>query len=202
MGTRSLIVVKAGGEYKVAQYCQWDGYPEGKGLEILEFLRDKLDEQVFMDELKKLQWVDDAKLRKLKERFGQTSDGFMEFKDYDHFGHIFPEFHRDTGADILPLIQDGNVLSGMLENSLEFAADSLFCEWAYVIDFDERSYEVYQGFNKTPLDPDDRFYWLDKPGVEYHPVRLVADFFLGTIRLTTNAEFLKWAGVKEEDEDL
>ena len=30
MGTRHLIAVQLDGEYKIAQYGQWDGYPEGK----------------------------------------------------------------------------------------------------------------------------------------------------------------------------
>lgn len=31
MGTRNLTAVYIDGEYKVAQYGQWDGYPEGPG---------------------------------------------------------------------------------------------------------------------------------------------------------------------------
>ncbi|MHC5949058.1 hypothetical protein ACVXZ3_04645 [Providencia hangzhouensis] len=42
MGTRHLICVAKDGDYKVAQYGQWDGYPSGQGLTLLTFLRDKL----------------------------------------------------------------------------------------------------------------------------------------------------------------
>lgn len=45
-----------------------------------------------------------------------------------------------------------------LVNSEEFAADSLFCEWAYVIDLDKNTFEVYQGFNKKPIDKTERFF--------------------------------------------
>ena len=38
MGTRHLICVVSDGDYKVAQYGQWDGYPSGQGAAILEFL--------------------------------------------------------------------------------------------------------------------------------------------------------------------
>ena len=39
MGTRSLIAVKSNEKYKIAQYSQWDGYPDGQGKTVLEFLR-------------------------------------------------------------------------------------------------------------------------------------------------------------------
>ena len=40
MGTRHLICVVKDGEFKVAQYGQWDGYFSGQGQNILNFLRD------------------------------------------------------------------------------------------------------------------------------------------------------------------
>ena len=35
MGTRNLTIVYYDGDYRVAQYGQWDGYPEGAGIEVL-----------------------------------------------------------------------------------------------------------------------------------------------------------------------
>jgi len=40
MGTRNLTCVIKGGDFKVAQYGQWDGYPSGSGKDILEWLSD------------------------------------------------------------------------------------------------------------------------------------------------------------------
>ncbi len=45
-GTRNLTCVVVGGEYKVAQYGQWDGYPSGQGLTALNFLRG-MDREAF-----------------------------------------------------------------------------------------------------------------------------------------------------------
>lgn len=39
MGTRNLTIVHSNGEYKVAQYGQWDGYPEGLGVQLLKYLK-------------------------------------------------------------------------------------------------------------------------------------------------------------------
>lgn len=38
---------------------------------------------------------------------------------------------------------------GYVEDSSAFPLDSLFCEWAYMIDFDASVFEVYQGFQKS-----------------------------------------------------
>lgn len=39
MGTRHLTMIYANGAYRVSQYGQWDGYPDGQGLTILTSLR-------------------------------------------------------------------------------------------------------------------------------------------------------------------
>lgn len=62
-----------------------------------------------------------------------------------------------TGADVLKVI--ASAPNGVkLRNDYDFSRDSLFCEWAYVIDFDKNTFEVYQGFNEKPLDKSERFY--------------------------------------------
>lgn len=56
MGTRHLTAVFVDGEYKVAQYGQWDGYPEGQGLTCLEFARsvlaNKTDRAAFAEKVR------------------------------------------------------------------------------------------------------------------------------------------------------
>ena len=91
-----------------------------------------------------------------------------------------------------------------LEDDINFAADSLFCEWAYVIDLDKRTFEVYEGFNKEPLNEDERFFFLEEKsykehrGVDqYHPVKLVKSWSLD--ELPTGEEFL--GAFKEEGDD-
>ena len=58
MGTRGLISVFSNGEYKIAQYCQFDSYFEGQGASVLDFLKQvdltkfkkAIDECYFVDE--------------------------------------------------------------------------------------------------------------------------------------------------------
>jgi hypothetical protein len=86
---------------------------------------------------------------------------------------------------------------GVIDNS-DFAADSLFCEWAYVIDFDKNTFEVYKGFNKEPLDPSERFFHLtDKKDGEYYPVQHLKTYPLD--ELPTLGKFLE--DLKDTDEE-
>ena len=70
MGTRNLTIVFMDGKYRVAQYGQWDGYPEGQGLTCLRFVRDQMNEKYFRDALSRIkypQWqrnIDKAKTKK------------------------------------------------------------------------------------------------------------------------------------------
>ena len=138
-----------------------------------------------------------AKLKELSRRFGADEDGFISIDDHDRLKQVFPEFHRDTGEDILRLIQNGGVLSGSLQNDLDFSGDSLYCEWGYVVDFDERTFEVYKGFNKEPLDATERFVYMKHNG-KYHPVKLAASFWLDG--LPSDEAFLEALKDGEEDE--
>ena len=80
-------------------------------------------------------------------------------------------------------------------NDLDFAADSLMCEWCYVIDLDEGVFDVHEGFNEQPLTEKDRFYFLEPKIREashsdtvYHPVKFKAGWLLS--HLPSVGEFL------------
>lgn len=196
MGTRHLIAVHVDGQYKVAQYGQWDGYPEGQGKGCLEFLREQYNPEVFKTAVRACKFIDEEKMRDLMVSYGQKPDGMIAIQDYNRFSKDHPEFSRDTGSDILKIIQDSPE-GLMLESALTFAADSLFCEWAYVIDLDTEMFEVYEGFNKKELTPEDRFYFLrEYEDGGYHGVRLVKRWFLSN--LPTEDEFD--AAFGEEDD--
>lgn len=188
MGTRNLIAVFMDGEYKVAQYGQWDGYPEGQGQKCLIFLREKMDEIKFREQLKKVHFGNKEEFKKLFEEFGADPSGSISMENYNRFKEAYPELHRDTAADILEMIQDGKVR--ILKNDIDFAADGLFCEWAYVIDLDKRTFEVYTGFHKEPLTEKDRFYFLkNKEEGEYSGIHMV--FAWSIDDLPTEDVFLK-----------
>lgn len=180
MGTRHIIAVKVDGEYKVAQYGQWDGYPSGQGRSILAFLKslDAKGLETFKQKCRQLTWISDKELDAMWKAAGADAQGYIGCEDAKKFGDAHPEFSRDTSAGILPIIMERDGLR--LQNSIDFVGDSLFCEWGYVIDLDANTFEVFQGFQKSSLNKSDRFYSFTdkskkKKGEEkYYPIRLQA----------------------------
>lgn len=162
MGTRHLIAVFQGGTHKIAQYGQWDGYPEGQGKTVLEFLQDESKVHMMRDyRLKQCRFLTDAEMNKIDRDHGLDWAAF------------YPQLSRNMGADILNLVSKSDGV--MLKDSLEFAADSLFCEWAYIVDFDQGVFEIYKGFNTEPAVG--RFKDFEtEPNSEYQPVTLIKTY--------------------------
>ena len=202
MGTRNLTIVYMDGEYRVSQYGQWDGYPDSAGIVALHFLRNEMNEHLFRDRLSQIKWVNTEKLTQLFYDYGGKEDGTIQMPDADRFFADYPEFSRDTGVDILRMIQNGAVKTNTLKNNIDFAADSLWCEWAWIIDLDKRTFEAYEGFNKSPLKEDDRFYFLrdseDKKS-GFHGVKLVASWTFDN--LPTDEDFLAAFTSDDDEED-
>lgn len=117
MGTRNLTLVRLRKKLRVAQYCQWDGYPSGQGLVIAEFI------QAIMN------------LEKFKQRLEET-----EFKSAEEIEALGEKvLSRDVGAKVLELIQSTDLK--YLVNSEDFL-DSPSCEWAYVLDLDDETLTI------------------------------------------------------------
>lgn len=202
MGTRHLICVVKDGDYKVAQYGQWDGYPSGQGSDILQFLHEDLSRESFLDNLDKTYQPTNEQIKEWWLEVGhdtETGGGYVSHTIAKQYSAKHPSLSRDTGSGILNLIQNASE-PVPLNLYKEFAADSTFCEWAYVIDFDKNTFEVFEGFNKTPLAEDERFYGL-KCGdgdTNSEPVRHRMTYQLDA--LPTQEEFLAELE-PEEDED-
>jgi hypothetical protein len=191
MGTRHLIAVQIDGKYPVAQYGQWDGYPDGQGLKVLAFLRDEMREDTFQRKVRALRVIDDA--WKLAQFPGATSLKDVSGEPVAHYLRKYTQLSRDASSTVLAMIQSGD--EGMpIETEITFAGESLMCEWAYVIDFDNRTFEVFRGFNKEPLDPTERFAsqptsdYIPSDGVPYKQVKHVYSWSLDT--LPTAEEFM------------
>jgi len=198
MGTRHLTCVVKDGEYKVAQYGQWDGYPSGQGLDALDFLKN-MDRDKFLSSLAATYQPTEEQIASWWKEVGYdigSNDGWVSHDISQKYKDKHPSLSRDAGTKILQMIQDASE-PVPLNLYLKFAAESLFCEWAYVIDFDKNTFEVYEGFNKQPLAQSERFYGLTSDDASgYEPVMLKKAYSLDD--LPSEGEFL---AELEPDED-
>lgn len=203
MGTRNLTIVIQDGQPKVAQYCQWDGYPDGQGKTVLEFLRglNSTRHISFAANVARCIPLDREEIQRRWESVGADKSGFVSLDIAGNFNAKWPQLGRDLGAKVLQLIADSKQPVEVLLD-YDFAADSLFCEYAYVIDLDKGMLEVYKGFNKRPLAKSARFHSLTPSSAKrrespYYPIRLKAKWPL--TKLPSFKAFKEAIDLPEED---
>jgi hypothetical protein len=175
MGTKSLIMVKSDGKFKVAQYSNWDGNPSGQGFGVVKFIK-----QLNLDDI---------------HLFKTKVDGITEWTDEDidtyclELNHF--ELSRDAGSDILDLIYKDKIKKTHLD--VNFAGNSLFCEWGWSINLDTNCLDCFKGFHTEPLEPNQPFYFLqDKmnQGDKYYPIKLICSIpFDELFKFITGYEF-------------
>jgi len=202
MGTRNLTMVVHKFETKVAQYGQWDGYPSGNGLKVLDFLR-KHKMITFKEKLSNVRFVTDEDRKEIDNYLKSigSKDGWINMDQARKYHERYPYLSRDIGADILDMIYNyAGDEKMMINDETKFASDSLFCEWAYLINLDTNELEVYEGFNKRKLGKTQRFKYLEEKMDEdsngYFPIRCVKKYDIN--ELPTNEQFLKDLKQKEE----
>lgn len=200
MGTRHLTAVVSDGEYKIAQYGQWDGYPSGQGQTIVSFLLNGFDKAVFKSQLAKCRFLDgEGKDKEMVAAYEKnapqwSSDPDNRTPEQKYWWKTY--MTRDLGAAILENVAKSTDDEIILRDESSFAGESLFCEWAYVLDLDKDQLEVYEGFQKNPPPEGERFASLEVARDNgYYPVKLRKVIPLS--ELTANS----MDDIEREDED-
>lgn len=182
MSTRSLTCVVKDGKYKVAQYGHWDGYPSGLGCDLLNFLKN-YDIEKFKEKVNNCVLRTSEEFEEIIKKFSlfPSDEAYSEFlKQYPYlddelspYGILVAIYNSTNDVDLM--------------NSLDFAKNGLFCEWAYVIDLDNNKFEVYTGFHQGDVPEDNRFgNEFNDDG--YQPVALEKAYDLDN--LPSNEEFI------------
>lgn len=165
MGTRHLIAIVLDNEIKVAQYNQWDGYPSGNGVKVLNRVRRGFTD-TFKDKVRGCSWV--------------TQEDIDTVNVTDNWYSKYPWLSRDCSVNIFKYISKSKNGLRLLDRR-NFAGDSLFCEWGYVVDLDNSTLEVYSGFNKEPVPAGQRFTDVDHENPEYFPIKLERIYKFGKL---------------------
>lgn len=142
MGTRAAFGFRVDGVDKVT-YRHCDGYPEHLGIRILKGLRGKT-----LDELRAVA----AAVQMVDKQVAPTPEQIEQCRRWANTGVATGSMNdwycllRNAQSD-LNAWMDG--LRYMIDDGA-FLHDSLFCEYAYIVNVDTASLEVYRGFNKDP----------------------------------------------------
>ena len=145
MWTRHLTIIRKNWEIKLAQYWQWDWYPSGQWLALLNILK--------LIDIKNLSDITDELKEVTQDDYDAINKKIDEDKSFD-WHKDFLEYSRDTGTDIIKLIYDKWVRKVQIDR--EMLKDNIWIEWEFEIDFDTNKY-ICCGVD-FPLDnlPDER----------------------------------------------
>jgi len=143
MGTRGVIgfVGTLHNEqlHKVS-YNHWDSYPSGLGYKVVEYIQSKNFNEIRKD-FSNIELVvegDEPTLeQKLTCSLAETTDTNVGGQTEDDWYCLLRNAQGDLGL---------SAKIGYMIDSKDFLYDSLFCEWAYLLNMDTQELEIYRGF--------------------------------------------------------
>ncbi len=143
MGTRGAFGFYRGGVDKIT-YNHFDSYPAGLGEKIVRFCQETSIEE--MNEIfNRIEVVDFHSSKPTPEQIEECRpylDLRVSHQSEEDWYCLLRE--AQGGLDVWK-----NGLRYMIDDA-DFLKDSLFCEWAYVINLDWDALEIYRGFQKSP----------------------------------------------------
>ena len=153
MSTRGAFGFRINGKDKVT-YNHSDSYYSWLMCKLIKQINEHADLFKDMGKLKKLA----NKIKLVKEGKAPKLDLVKKVKDWNE-AHKIETLNLNVGANDentwycllrgihghLDYFLDG---FPVMIDSLSFLGDSLFCEYAYIVNFDTGMFEIYEGFNK------------------------------------------------------
>lgn len=143
MGTRGAFGFVVNEDLKVS-YNHFDSYPDGLGKDVVHFIKLVGTVNNLLTIAKQIELIDsDSKPTKkqIKECENWTDLNVASQSTDDWYCLL-----RDSQGDLMAYTKG---LKYMID-SRDFLHDSLFCEYAYLINLHTEKLEVYSGFNKDP----------------------------------------------------
>jgi len=189
VSTRGTFGTRIDGVDRLA-YNHFDSYPNAFGAALVREFMTALAEYGVMelaDLARSVRCVNNTDIV-TEEEYEQHVDWIAYKGEYDSSLDWYG-FLREVQGKIISLLR-----AGIMASTHDFILDSLFCEWAYIFNFDDEVFEVYKGFQDAPHTNGryadhcaDRFtkerYTDGRPGgpPRYYPCALVITFPLTKI---------------------
>lgn len=168
MGTRGLYGFYKNGVTK-AVYNQFDTYPTGLGKIMFNFVKkhwkkmlthfDKIE--IVKEDSKPTKKQLKRALQYCKPDLNVSMQSINDWYCVLHDAQNNPEIYA-KGLDLLL-------------DATDFIKDSLFCEWAYIMNLDNMTLEIYKGFNKRKQSVKKNRYMANaiKDEQGYYPCKLI-----------------------------
>ncbi len=186
MGTRGAWGFRQNKTDKVT-YNHWDSYPKGLGLDFFRALKEAAIDAIH-SVATKLRVVkgDDVPSKEDLKKYKHLHDREVGSGHEVEGGVSWYQLIRGAQGEISDYV-NGKV--DVIEDGASFLLDSLFCEWAYILNLDTGMLEVYKGFNSDRNAPG-RYASLQRErGGEYVGVSLLLSFRLSMLAEMSEDDF-------------
>ncbi len=173
MSTRGLIGFYHKETDKLT-YNHSDSYPEFLGKNILSELKEVSDWGLIKDRVENLVAIPDSRVitdndALVRSEIRRHFDGNYQVNNPKDYYSLFKPFQ----GRLKPYL-DGKLT--FMATANDFVYDSLFCEWAYIVNLDTQKFEVWRGIQSKP-DLESR-YDMESDRMGYYPCKLLKDYSL------------------------
>lgn len=197
MGTRGLWAIRKGGKDKAA-YNHWDSYPTGLGDEVINFI--KRMGVAKLNNLFDLIVTVDEDSSPTKEQIGICKRNGWYDKSVssgsDHEWYCLLRNLQGNFKDYEKAQQSATPI--FMIQRIDFIRDSIFCEYAYIINLDNNTLEYYVGAQRRPQNGNR--YGVTPVEEDYYPCRMVKSYDLAEV-MNRDTESLVRDMNKADDED-
>jgi hypothetical protein len=159
MGTRGLIGFQINGNV-IGAYNHFDSYPEVTGRKVAKAVAQITDPtrlDSYIERARNIRCVDDRD-QPTAEDVEQARK--LNLIDTEVSGQTVDEYYvilRGAQGDLKMYLD-----LGVIPEASDFGKNSLFCEFAYLYNFDRNVIECFFGFNHDPEQQDERFALTDE----------------------------------------
>lgn len=154
MGTRGVVGFRFD-QKEVLFYNHWDSYPDGLGQDVVYYVKSVNDWNEIRDQVVAFVPVNDGDVPTTAQKARANELGTVNLnvsrQSEDDFYCLTREAQGDIGLQLE---------LGFGTMATDFVRDSLFCEFAYIINLDTMELEFYKGFNED-RNADGRYAWGD-----------------------------------------
>lgn len=196
MSTRGVVGFRYKEQDKV-MYNHSDSYPDYLGLTTIEAVRKYTDEQL-ISAYNKITLVDsdETPSEKLQEQYTKYHCGGVSTGKKSEWYALL----REAQGNIDAYVTDAK-LEHMI-NGRRSLFDSLFSEYAYIINLDDKTLEFYVGFNKDKAAAGRYSGFTEDPKEVYYGVRLAKVYTFEQIRAAKRVSaIVNDMNKKSEEED-